>query len=145
MGLFDWIFGKKSVVDSLKNEHKKIISIYSKIVKLMEKEKFDRLPKHLKEFYYTYSRHILYEDNYFYSKLRKIYSHDKNKQLFIKLKREEMDEITKFIEKFINKFKTHHDIRENFEEFKKEIQVIGEVLSARVKFEESELYPLYNV
>ena len=144
MWIFKWFFKEKGVVEILKEDHKKIVDLYLKISKFIERGQTDKLPKLLKEFYYLYSKHILYEDNYFFSRLNTIYKDDKDKKTFINSKREEMDEITKFIEKFMSRFKTVEEISSNFDSFKKEFQIIGEVLSSRVAFEESDLYPLYK-
>ncbi|QCI27465.1 hemerythrin domain-containing protein [Caminibacter pacificus] len=132
------------LITALKKHHKELFKIYLKIAVLVNKNKFDKIPSKLNDFYYKYKQHIIYEDNYFYAKLNEMYKNDTDKKIFIRNKREDMDKITVDVEKFIKDYTTIEKIRDNLGAFKREFQRIGAVLKSRVDFEESELYVLYK-
>jgi len=139
------LFNKEpELIKSLKRHHRELFKLYSKINDQVNKENIAKLPELLERFYYRYKQHILYEDNYFYAKLRELYDEDIDKRLFIRTKRREMDSITNVLLNFIENYRSPEVIRENFDEFKSEFYHIGDVLKKRIDFEENELYLLYK-
>ncbi len=132
------------LIAALKKHHKELFKIYLKIAVLVNKNKLEKIPPKLNDFYYKYKQHIIYEDNYFYAKLNELYKDDVEKKIFIRNKRDEMGAITKTVENFIKEYSNIEKIRDNLGMFKAEFQKIGAVLKSRVDFEESELYLLYK-
>ncbi len=132
------------LIRSLKRHHRELFKIYEKINDLVNKNKIEKIPEFLEKFYYRYKQHILYEDNYFYAKLRELYDDDIEVRLFIRSKRREMDSITNVLVNFIEKYDTSDKIAANYDEFKSEFYHLGDVLNERIEFEESELYLLYK-
>jgi len=139
------LFNKEpELIKSLKRHHRELFKIYEKIESLVNKRKIEKIPELLEKFYLRYKQHILYEDNYFYAKLRELYDNEIETRIFIRSKRREMDSITERLINFIEKYKHKNEIVNNFEDFQREFYHIGEILKERIDFEENELYLLYK-
>jgi len=143
-----WIkrfFAKEpELIKNLKKHHRDLVRIYSKINDNVNKDKIDKIPALLEKFYYRYKQHVLYEDNYFYAKIKHSYDNDIDKRILIRSKRREMDSITKFLIDFIEKYQNVENIKENYDYFKTEFYHLGDVLRERIDYEEKELYLLYK-
>ena len=148
LALFKNIFRgfKKDLINGFHKEHQTLIKIYGEINKSIEKENYKKTKKLLDKFYKNYHKHILKEDNYFYTYLRKKFRQEKNTDLlnFIDQKQKEMENITVFIKHFLKKYQSPKTIKNNIKEFKKEFESLGTELTKRVEFEEKKLYPLYK-
>ncbi len=143
--VFNFIFKKesKNLITELEKEHKELFQIYSKIEVLLANEKFNEVSKQLNRLYFKYKKHILYENNYFYAKLFKKYKAYENIVDFIKLTRDELNEMTSKFEQFMRIYNNADVIKEKFKEFSHDFIALGEALKERVEFEEKRLYVLY--
>ncbi|ACM92382.1 putative hemerythrin HHE cation binding domain subfamily [Nautilia profundicola AmH] len=130
------------LISELKHDHQKLFSLFNKIEKNIQKRNYEKIPEILKKFHYEYRLHIIYEDNYFYTYMKRKYKNDDKILEFINQKQEEMKSITKAIADFINRFDSIKEIQT--EKFKNELQKLGKALKSRVEFEEKELYTLYS-
>jgi len=129
---------QNKLIKELNEEHQNLINIYFKITK--DKHPKKKL-KFLKKFYSNYHLHILKEDKQLYTYLLIKYKFIEDKYNLIKEKQKEMMQITAFIENFASKYSNVWAIQT--EEFKKDLEILGEALSKRVEFEENILYSLY--
>ena len=130
------------LITELKNDHKKLFSLFNKIEKNLQKQNFRKIPELLKKFHYEYKLHIIYEDNYFYTYLKNKYKKDRTVLNFIEEKQKEMKVISKSITKFINKYNSIEKIKTPA--FENELKILGNALYKRISFEESKLYTLYT-
>jgi len=148
MGVFSnltaFMKNEHPLIADLKTHHKELFKIFDKIHTYAHKGKIDKIPDKLKEFYYKYKKHVLYEEQYFYNKLQKLYHNNNETKFLLELKKAEMQKITRAVEKFITKFSHIDIIAKDIELFKKELMHIGEVLKKRIEYEEKELFLLYK-
>jgi len=81
---FTKFFNKKNesnennLITTLKNDHKKLIDIYVKIDKAMEKNDFVQAKYEIKNFVNEYNKHILLEDTQLYIALEENFKNYKN-------------------------------------------------------------------
>ena len=134
---------KPKLIKDLENEHRQLLKLYKEIDSKINNKDFKKALNLLNKFFYKYKKHVLLEDNYLYVLLIKKYQKYKNIINFINETKQEMDEITKMLEKFLLIYKDEKTIRENFNEFKHDFGKLGEALKERIDFEESKLYVLY--
>jgi len=144
MGLFDFFKKEDSLIANLKKHHRELFKIYEKIIKLLNGKKIEKIPQTLELFYYKFKQHIIYEENFFYTKLHHMYMHDEEKQFYILSKKDEMKRIVRGVEKFIKKYSNIELLKKELKEFEEELLKIGEVLKKRINFEENELYLMYK-
>jgi hemerythrin-like domain-containing protein len=144
MGLFNFFKREDSLISNLKKHHRELFKIYEKILKLLHNKKIDKIPERLEQFNYKFKQHIMYEENFFYTKLHHMYRNDEEKQFYILSKKEEMKNIAKAIEKFIKKYTNVEMIRQEINLFEKELIKFGEILKKRISFEENVLYLMYK-
>ena len=130
-----------SLIKELHEEHKTLFNLYEKISNEIENENYKKVLKLLKKFYEAYHLHILKEDKQLYNYLITKFKFFEDEQKEILQKQQEMQEITKFIEEFSNKYNSLEKIKSK--EFLSDFKTIGDVLVKRVKYEEEVLYQKY--
>jgi regulator of sigma D len=134
---------KPKLIKDLEEEHKQLLKLYQEIESKLGERDFEKVSKLLSEFFYKYKKHVLFEDNYLYEKLIKKYDGYESIVNFIKETKEEMDIITKMLERFLLIYKDQNLIKEKINEFTHDFIKLGEALKERIDFEESKLYVLY--
>jgi len=132
---------ENKLIKDLKYDHRELFSIFEKIKKMAQKEKYEKIPALLQKFHYQYRMHIIYEDNYFYTYLKNRYHDDPKILKFITQKQAEMHEISNVIAGFVERFSHIKEVEKDA--FKKELDKLAKALTKRIEFEEKELYTLY--
>ena len=133
-----------SLIGQLENDHRKIMDIYEEIKAhfhedanhLKIKEKLHKLKTMLQ-------MHIDFEDSLLYPYLSSGYRNDGENMTFIEKANAEMLELASNAFKFISDCTDEMLFAQNREKFKEDFSAIGEILSKRIEFEETSLYPLY--
>jgi len=129
---------QNELINNLHKEHQTLFNIY---LQLNDEKNNKKRLKLFKKFYYEYHLHILKEDKQLYTFLLNKYTFVPETFNKIKEKEKEMQEITAFIEGMAKKYSTLSAIES--EDFQKDLNTVGEVLTKRVEFEEKELYAYY--
>jgi len=130
-----------NLIDILKDDHKRLIGIYSKINKNIQKNDFVNTQKLVGEFISEYNKHILLEDTKLYIELKEKYKEHQSILNTIKNIEKDMNGITKVINSFEKKYINNIN-NSNKEEFIKNLIEIGEILTQRIELEEERLYSL---
>ena len=131
---------EKNLISILKNDHQKLLKVYTNINKAMEKNDFVQATYEVKKFISEYNKHILLEDTNLYIVLEEKYKNKKQILKTIEKIEKDMNSITRAISFFERKYKTIN--YENRDIFMEEFKHIGQVLTERVELEEERLYPL---
>ena len=138
------IFNKEyQLVYQLKKEHKNLFKIYRQIDSKIKKRDFKEIHRLLELFYLRYKKHVLLEDNYFYAKLNSKYKEYENVMDFINLTKDELNDLTSSLDRFLLVYSSEEMIEKRFKEFLHDFEALGERLKERVEFEENRLYILY--
>ena len=133
-----------SLIYQLKNDHKKLFNIYSELYNLfINNDKHEIVVEKLIQLKVMLDMHIGFEDSLLYSYLNTKYRNLNNKLSFINSAKKEMENIIKVALKFIDDCSNPELYNEHKDRFKKELELIGDILVKRVEFEEDRLYPLY--
>ena len=128
------------LIAKLNKEHQKLFEIVGLIDKSIKNRDKREIKKHIKNFIKTLELHLLYEDSNLYEHLYlRFYYYEESREEIIK-KHNQMKEIAKVVESFIE---THQELND-FDTFIEEFKVIKDVLVKRVNFEEEILYELYD-
>ena len=130
------------LIRELKEDHQDLVNLYVKIGKSFQSKKYKQTVNLLKKFEEMYKLHILLEDNKFYPYMEKKFKNDPSTYELIKNKKEEMNEITKVLTKFVKKYQKEHNLVSG--SFLADYEQIKDALLERVKFEETKMYPLYD-
>jgi len=131
---------EKNIISILKDDHKRLIDIYVKIDKAMDKNDFVLAQHEVANFVREYNKHILLEDTQLYVALEEKYQDKKHILKTIKAISKDMNAITRAITFFERKYKEIN--YNNRDIFMEEFKHIGSVLTQRVELEEERLYPL---
>ena len=132
-----------SLIKDLEKEHKELVKLYQQIETKFNKRNIEDVIKLLNKFFYKYKKHVLFEDNYLYDKLIKKYDGYESILNFINETKEEMNKITKMLEKFLLIYSTKETIKNKKNEFFHDYKKLGKALKERIEFEETKLYVLY--
>ncbi len=134
-----------SLIKILSDEHKKIFDAYLSLKDSFEKSSnFEEILDKLNILKITLDMHLNFEDSTLYTYLKYKYRNDNAKLNFIIYADKEMKDIAKSALKFIEECSDYKTYLKKREEFIKELNLIGEVITKRVAFEEGQLYPLYK-
>ncbi len=133
-----------SLIHQLKDDHKKLFTIYNELYNLfINNEKHEIVVEKLIQLKVMLDMHIDFEDSLLYSYLNNKYRNINNKLSFINDAQKEMENIIKVALKFIDDCSNSELYNKHRDKFKKELELIGDILVKRVEFEEDRLYPLY--
>jgi len=162
MGLLSSIFGKKEKkVDNSSNvngvrykedliegilleDHKELFKIYGEILEQLDRNDFSGVYENLDEFKSQLNMHIYIENTQLYTYIKNYFNEDASQLKFIEQVQNDMDGIADAVSNFIEKWIDLEISSDNKEEFKKELEGIGKVLTKRTKMEEARLYTLYQ-
>ncbi len=162
--MWDWLFGKKkarvghekaekrylpgtrlsydeNLITKLENDHQELVAIYTSCANAYEKKSYSKLNQLLNQLKSKLTSHLLVENACFYVYVSHYYKEDENTRELIKSFRRDMDEIGKVAFKFLTDYSVSYAVYHA--EFKRDFDVIGEVLTNRIAEEESGLYMLY--
>ncbi len=166
MAIFSWLFGKKDeekqdaivepavsdnpirfrpeLVEKLINEHREIVAIYREMKELFDTKDYGRIGIKVNEFKRKLQGHVIVENVQFYTYLENKLRNDPTNLEFIRDVRKEMNGIAHAVVQFARKYEKVGFNDKIVEEFAKDLEEIGDVLTQRVEMEESQLYSLYE-
>jgi regulator of sigma D len=134
---------KPELINDLKQDHIRLLEIYTDIQLACEIKDFEKVANTLTTFRNELEDHLLKENINLYIYLSHLLKGDEMNSSLISTFRKEMDGIAKVALKFIVKYESIATDKNLHKEFAEELKTIGEVLGARIKREESVLYTLY--
>ncbi len=166
MAIFSWLLGKKDeakqeiivkpvvsdnsirfrpeLVEKLINEHREIVVIYREMKDLFDTKDYVRIGIKVNEFKRKLQAHVIVENVQFYTYLDNKLRNDPTNLEFIRDVRKEMNGIAHAVVQFARKYEKAGFSDQIIEEFAKDLEEIGDVLTQRVEMEESQLYSLYE-
>lgn len=131
------------LVAKLKEDHKELFALYTKLQNTYAAGKFGDIPKLLNDFKLALQSHLMVENVRFYTYVQQHLAGDEENSAFIADVKHEMDGIARAVVKFITIYGHAPVTPSNQQAFKTELDGIGQVLTSRVQMEESRLYTLY--
>ncbi|EDM23339.1 hemerythrin domain-containing protein [Caminibacter mediatlanticus] len=134
---------KPYLVKKLEKDHEVILNFLEKIKGNIKNKNYSKAFHILNEMFYSYKKHILYENNYLYPKLFKKYYGYENIIEAIKEIKDEEENISKAIDRLMIIYEAPWVIEKNHKEFLSDIENFSLILKERVDFEESRLFVLY--
>jgi regulator of sigma D len=134
-----------SLIDTLKKDHSKLVTIYSNMWKEgFEKRDYKKLASLIAEFKAGFQSHLLKENVKFYVYLEQSLAGDLHTLQVVKDFRTDMNDIANAVIQFCKKYSHQAFTTEMEQEFERDYIKVGEVLTRRVSMEENELYLLYQ-
>lgn len=134
---------KPKLIKQLEKEHQILFQLYNEIESKIANKEYDKALKLLNELYYTYKKHIIFENNYLYTKLIKKYKDYDVVINFIEETKDEVNIITKMFERFFLIYSNKFVLKSKINEFTHDFIKLGNALKERIEFEEERLYMLY--
>ena len=169
MGLFGKLFGKKgpngqdhaasppvqgsgsrtisydpSLVASLKHDHDELVAQYQRLGELHRSGRFGEIRGELINFKTRFEAHVLTENVRFYTYLEQTLMGDAHNAELMRDFRREMNTIARGAVNFVKKYQISEFDSTDREQFTKDYQTVGSLLTQRIEREESGLYPLYQ-
>ena len=133
------------LISMLESDHKQLFKIYSELIKLFKKDNnYRNVNRKLIDFKMALQIHLMVEDTQLYGYLEQRYSDNKMVLEFIKDVQKEMTLIAETAVLFVRKYTDVRMYNDNKDNFIKDLENIGKVLTKRVNMEESRLYSLYQ-
>lgn len=134
----------EGLVDKLKDDHQKLLGLYTEISSLADAGQYERLQEKLSRFRVDLTDHLLNENVKLYVFLDRSMVDDEMNSELIRSFRREMDGIGKTVMDFLRRYQLHGVNDTNVDTFRDELVKIGEVLGDRITREESTLYVMYE-
>lgn len=131
------------LIEKLKGDHQDLLALYGEIKSAFDAQDYDAVSRRLNEFRSGLQAHLLTENVRLYIYLSHMFKTDDTNFELIRGFRKEMDGIAKTAMDFLKKYDSIGVDADLAPSFAKDFATIGEVLGARIKKEESVLYPLY--
>jgi regulator of sigma D len=131
------------LISKLKDDHKKLVGIFTAIVNAYNASQYDKIPQLLGDFKVELQAHLVLENIKFYVRVQQQHAHDAENSEYIAELRKEMDGIARTVRQFINRYVNERLNDSNKAEFKATLDTIGSVLVRRIENEENTLYKLY--
>jgi len=131
---------QSELIEKLNKEHQTLFNIVISMEEAINKKDIKKIKKLVDSFKKELELHLLYEDTNLYEHLYNRYYYYENVRDVIQDKHNEMKDIAKAVQGFIE---THQNL-DDLEAFNKDFQVVKDVLVKRVSFEEEVLYDIYN-
>ncbi|BCL61758.1 hypothetical protein DGMP_24510 [Desulfomarina profundi] len=130
------------LIEEFKDEHVMLISLFSSIVAALDRGDCSSVRLYLKEFKRELISHILRENVLLYVYLKYLYIDDRNKRDLARKMQKEMTAIGNMVFVFISKATAEGAVYDD--DFRKELEAVGEQLTRRIQVEEEGLYNLYT-
>lgn len=133
-----------NLIDKFKNDHKEIVGLYTSVDLAARQGNFDMALSLLQEFHKAIAKHVALEKIKFYIYVEFIFSQKKKDLSSLKKIRIDMENISSEVSKFSKKYILEGLTQLSSQnQFIKDFEEIGVILTQRVKMEEKDLYPLY--
>ncbi len=131
------------LIEKLKSDHKTLLSMYGTVAEAAAKGEVSRIDSLLRGFKVALQDHLLLENIRLYVYLTHHLADDDTNSEIINDFRREMSRIGRTVMDFLRRYTDNPIPGTEVNEFRHELELIGEVLTARIEREESSLYPLY--
>jgi len=133
-----------NLINELENDHKKLLDVYGKIwSEAFEKKDYVKTNRMITNFKNLFQAHLLAENIRFYVYLEQSLKDDPENLSIVKEFRLDMNKIARAATNFCKKYQGLFTPR-HVEQFEKDYQAIGKVLTQRIDLEENSLYILYE-
>ena len=133
------------LVSMLESDHRKLFELYGELIEIFNLDNnFRNVNAKLIEFKMALEIHLMVEDTQLYGYLEQKYADNQMVTGFIKDVQNEMKLIAETAILFIRKYADVRMYNENKNNFIRDLEGIGKVLTKRIEMEESRLYTLYQ-
>lgn len=132
------------LIGRLKEEHRNLLTRYVQIEKSARERQFGEARSELIRFKALFQQHILLENVKLYIYLAHCLERDGERLRQVSDMQRDMRHIGKTVNQFIGRYDAWPWTHEMETQFPGELERIGNALTARIKIEEEELYPLYH-
>lgn len=133
-----------NLVTQLKDDHKKLVRVFTAIIKNTQAGNSERVASLLHDFQLLFNAHAIAEYTKLYIFLNHAYKHDNVQHKIIMEFRSEMHQIGKAVRAFCAKWSNVDLSGSKKQELMKELDEVGKVLTHRISVEEQQLYEIYN-
>ena len=131
------------LIPKLLDDHKVLLHLFSEISSAYERRNFKVLSNKLEVFSDGLRSHLLLENIKLYVYLKHVLKSDEESTVIMNTFRQEMKEIGKAVNGFVNKYGNKEWDEDMKASFHDDITKIGAVFTRRIETEEESLYPLY--
>jgi iron-sulfur cluster repair protein YtfE (RIC family) len=130
------------LVDGLKDDHQKLLELYTKVCAFYDKQDLDNLRTNLLSFKVELTSHLLRENTKLYVYLKSKFDSDPNNRELVTDMQREMGKIGHDVFQFLRDASQPDMVFDS--QFKAQLDQIGAILVTRIKAEEDMLYELYT-
>jgi regulator of sigma D len=134
-----------NLVARLKKDHSHLLDVFRKIVGGTERRDYEKIRALNEVFLSLFNAHALLEYTKLYVFLDYSFRSEKNHHDVILRFRREMNEIGRNVRGFCHYWRENAVVDSNLQEYKSQLNQIGEVLTKRIDTEEQELYAMYDM
>jgi hypothetical protein len=132
------------LIQRLKADHQELFRIYGATQSALKAGEFAQVATRLGDLKLALQTHVIMENVKFYVYVQESTAADGDMKSFLHDVRKEMDGIVRAAVRFVNKWTGDPVTAARADEFKRELDGIGDMLTKRVTLEESRLYTLYE-
>lgn len=132
------------LVESLRSEHTLLLEIFRAIDAAAGMGDLAEVEQRLRQFGTVLTGHLLKENVRLYVYLEHLLTEDGAKHRLVHEFRHEMDRIGRTVVAFLDKYKSIASEPALHASFSRDLLMVGEALSARIRREEANLYPMYQ-
>ena len=133
------------LIASLMDDHQTLLMHYMRVEKKAKEQRFREVRAELSQFRALFHEHILLENVKLYVYLNRTITRDSEQCDLVREMRREMRHIGKAVNQFIERYDVWPWSITMEAHFISELEQIGSALVARIKTEEDQLYPLYDI
>ena len=130
------------LVGGLKDDHQKLLDLYTKVCAYYDKQDLDNLKNTLLNFKVELTSHLLRENTKLYVYLKSKFDADPNNRELVTDMQREMGKIGHDVFQFLRDASQPNMVFDSA--FKAQLDQIGNILVTRIKAEEEMLYELYT-
>jgi iron-sulfur cluster repair protein YtfE (RIC family) len=130
------------LVEDLKDDHQKLLELYTKVCTCYDKQDTDNLRTNLLSFKVELTSHLLRENTKLYVYLKSKFDSDPNNRELVTDMQREMGKIGHDVFQFLRDASQPDMVFDS--QFKAQLDQIGAILVTRIKAEEDMLYELYT-
>lgn len=132
------------LVEELHQDHQNLLNLFGEIQKAHQARDYESLSRRMSEFSSEFRGHLLKENVQLYTYLQHVLANDSENAALMRDLRGEMHDISKAVSRFVKKYAGNEEWdATRHEQFGKELEATGKVLTKRIQTEEKQLYPLY--
>ncbi|GAB3382986.1 hemerythrin domain-containing protein [Lysobacter fragariae] len=131
------------LVGTLKDDHQELVSMYGQLGQDVRDGHYQRIPNALLSFKTRLEAHLLIENVRFYVYLEQAMAGDSENMTLIRDFRREMNGIARGVVDFVRRYQQARVTSASCDEFLREYDEVGKLLTMRIQREEGNLYPLY--